>query len=86
MSCPSSIWCRDSNPRSSERESPPITKYTTLRYYLLKLSVTLLLTFFYERNYDSKLELARKFRMYENRVVYYECRKLIRLATGGHWL
>ena len=23
--CPSSIWCRDSNPRPLERESPPIT-------------------------------------------------------------
>ena len=25
ISCPSSIWCWDKNPRSSERESPPIT-------------------------------------------------------------
>ena len=25
MSCPSSIRCRDSNPRPFERESPPIT-------------------------------------------------------------
>ena len=39
--CPSSIWCRDSNPQPSQREYPPITTRHSKSYIVTFLYSTL---------------------------------------------
>ena len=57
---PSSMWCRDSNPRPSEHESPPITTRPGDRKFC-------------SRSYDHYFGEICDFLKIENRKSYFSC-------------
>ena len=72
MSCSSSIWCRDSNPRPLKHESSPITT----------IPVVNLIKHFTIVIYDSRVVGLENCPYYDSRVIIYARKTFIRLTTG----